>query len=218
MNHTQWHAYAENSWNATSAADKGEHYIIRSQENFYLPTRANSGYQTVMASSENPEKSLSLLDLMFTAKGKDLYRMLVYGLEDQHYKVVGEERIEPIGYTGSQAGGSAPYGLAKWQVGNTANAFETISDPEGWNDYVFNDWNKNAVPSVFTGIEIDVEPIQSKLDQINAVVGEYIDQLTSGAMTNWEATWEEATKKLDAAGNKECIEYLQKAVDEALGQ
>ena len=218
MNHTQWHAYAENAWNIANADEKGEHYIIRNQDNFYLPESANSGYQTVMAVSEYPEKALSLLDLMFTEKGKDLYRMLVYGLEDQHYKMIGEDRIEPIGYTGTQGTSDAPYGLAKWMVGNTANAFETKADPEGWNDYVFNDWNKNAVPSVFAGVSIDVEPIQSKLDQINAVVSEYIDQLTSGAMTNWEATWEEATKKLEIAGNQECIDYLQKAVDEALGQ
>ena len=211
--HSQYHKYAEESLSKTS--DKPV-TLVQSENHFYIPTSANAGGNGITATSKNPEKALSFLNLMCSSKGKDLYRMLVYGIENKNYKKISEDRIEPIGYTGSQGSADAPYGLWKWTMGNTANSFESTSDPEGWNDYVFNDWNKNAVPSPIAGIYIDTTPIETELSQCNSVCGEFIDQLTSGAMTDWKATYEEAMRKLEIAGNKKVKEYIQKCVDDFL--
>ena len=210
--HEQWHNYAENALNAK--ADEPVK-LIRSAENFHIGTAPNAGGNGVTTVCKNPEKALTFLNLMYSSKGKDLYRLITYGIEGEHYKKLSEDRIEPIGYVGS-AGSDAPYGLTKWLMGNTANSFETTTDPEGWNDYVFNDWNVNAIPSPVAGIYIDMSPIDTEYTQCSSVTGEFIDQLTSGAMTDWKATYDEAMKKLKIAGNDKVKEYLQKCVDDFL--
>ncbi len=213
INHQQWHKYAEEAFNQ-SRQPGNECKLLRSEKNFHLPNGSTAGGNGVYLRSKNPEKALSFLDLMYTEKGNDLYNLLVWGIEGQHYTKVTEQRIQPIGYESSQPGSSAPYGLQKWLCGNTANSYETVYDKEGWNDYVFNDWNANAMPSPITGIYVDIEPIKMELGLCNGVVGEYIDQLTSGALEDWEATYAEAMKKLEVAGNKKVTEYLQGIVDE----
>lgn len=209
--HEQWHKYSENSLTMKSKEPIKQ---VRSAENFHVGIAANAGGNGVTQVSKNPEEAVTLLNLMYSSKGKDLYRLIVYGIEGKHYKKISEDRMEPIGYEGSQAGSDAPYGITKWLMGNTANAFEAPTDPEGWNDYVFNDWNINAIPSPVSGIYINTESIDTKLTQCNNVCSEYIDQLTSGAMTDWTFTYKEAMNKLKIAGNDEVKAYLQKCVDE----
>ena len=183
-------------------------------ESYYVQNAANGGGNAIGAECEHPEVAMQFLELMYTEKGKDLYRMLVYGLEGEHYTKVTEDRIEPIGYTGTQGNSDAPYGLYKWLCGNTANAFETVSQPEGWNDYVFNELNANAIPARLAGIAIDTEEISAKVSQINAVIGEFANQLTSGALPDWEKTYDEFMNKLKAAGSEEVIAEIQRQVDE----
>ena len=215
MNHAQWHEYANIATNKTKTPDE-EVVIMRSAKNFYLPNTSTSGGNAIMKTSKNPEKALQFLELMYTSKGKDLYRMVTYGLEGEHYTKISEDRMEPIGYTGSQGDLNSPYGLSKWLVGNTANAFEAPTDPEGWNDYVFNDWNANAIPSKLTGITIDTDPIDVEYGQVSGVVSEFQNQLTSGALKDWEATYEEAMRKLDLAGEEKVRAEIQRQVDEYL--
>ncbi len=209
--HTQYHKYAEEMLNKNNKKDI---VLFRSSKNFYLPSYSTSGGNAVFSTSENKEKAVEFLNLMYTKKGSSLYRLLVYGIEDVHYKKVSENKIEPIGYTGTQATQKAPYGLWKWIVGNTANAFETVTDPDGWNDYVFNDWNKNAVPSAIAGIYIDKTPIEVELSQCSAVSGEYLNLLTGGAASDWKKVYNEAMKNLELAGNDKVKAYLQKIIDE----
>lgn len=209
--HEQWHQYSENALTKKATEPVKQ---VRSAENFHVGITSNAGGNGVTQICKNPEKAVTFLNLMYSSKGKDLYRLLTYGIEGEHYTKVNDNRITPIGYEGSQAGSDAPYGLTKWLMGNTANSFEAPTDPEGWNDYVFNDWNVNAIPSPVSGIYIDTTEIETELTQCNNVTGEYIDQLTSGAMTDWTVTYKEAMNKLKIAGNDKVKAYLQKCVDE----
>ncbi len=213
INHRQYHKYAEEVINKSN---KNEILLFRSSKNFYLPSYSTSGGNAIFSSCENPKKAMELLNLMYTKKGKDLYRLLVYGIENEHYKKTDGNKIEPIGYTGTQGTATAPYGLWKWIVGNTSNAYETVSDPEGWNDYVFNDWNKNAMPSAIAGIYIDKTPIEVELSQCGAICAEYLNLLTGGASADWEIVYKEAMEKLKIAGNDKVKAYLQSVIDEYL--
>ncbi len=193
-----------------------EVFVNQPTEFYYIPNDANAGGNAISAECKHPETAMKLLELMNTEKGKDLYRLLVYGIEGEHYKKVTEDRIEPIGYEGSQASDSSPYGLYKWLCGNTENAFETIYDPEGWNDYVFNDLNANAKKSRLAGFHLNTEKVDSKIKQTSAVIGEYVNQLTSGALPDWKKTYAEFEEKLKVAGNDEVIAEIQRQVDEFL--
>lgn len=209
----QYHKYSEDNYNKTK--DK-QVKMVQSSENFTLAITTNVG-NAISALSKNPEHTFKLMDLMYTEKGKDLYRMLVYGLEGEHYKKITDDRIEPIGYVGS-ATSDSPYGLAKWSIGNTANAFELNTEPEGWNDYVFNDWNVNAVKSDIMGISFDLSSIESELAQCNAINSEYVDQLVSGALEDFDKTYNEAMEKLEIAGCEKVKAELQRQIDEYIAK
>lgn len=218
MNHEQWHKYMNAAKEKAAKTPEATKIVMRSQKNFYLPNTSTSGGNAIMKTSKNPEQALRFLELMYTKKGTDLYRMITYGFEGEHYTKINENRIEPIGYTGSQGNMNSPYGLWKWIIGNTANAFEAPNDPEGWNDYVFNDWNANAIPSKLTGFTLDTTAIDTEYGQVNGVVSEFQNQLTSGALENWEATYEEAMRKLDLAGEEKVRAEIQRQVDEFLAK
>jgi len=215
IRHNQYHKYAEEMFNKTSP---NEIILFRSSKNFYLPIYSTAGGNAVFSTSQNKELAVKFLNLMYTKKGSPLYRLLVYGIEDKHYKKITENRIEPIGYSGTQGTEKAPYGLWKWIVGNTANAYETVTDPEGWNDYVFCDWNANAIPSAISGIYIDKTPIEVELSQCSAVNDDYLNLLTGGAVSDWEKVYNEAMEKLKLAGNEKVKKYLQSVIDDYTGQ
>lgn len=210
-----WYTSIEKDTEEKLEAKYGFDIIVnRPYENYYILNTANAGGNAISADCEHPEVAMQFLELMYTEKGKDLYRMLVYGLEGEHYTKVSEDRIEPIGYEGTQGTSDSPYGLYKWLCGNTANAFETVSQPEGWNDYVFNELNANAIPGRLAGFSLDTEKIDIAMKQVNAVIGEYAGQLTSGALPDWEKTYEEFMEKLKVAGSEAVIAEIQRQVDE----
>ena len=61
---------------------------------------------------------MQLIGLMNTEKGKDLYNLLVFGIEGEHYTKVNDKEIQPIGYT-SQPTSESPYGQYRFAIGNT---------------------------------------------------------------------------------------------------
>lgn len=192
--------------------------FVQSEPNYHIQLSAAAGGNAVVSTCENPQRALSLLNIMNSSKGKDLYQLLVYGEKDKNYKLLDNGRIEPIGYTNSQGDSNAPYGIFKWIVGNTANAFETIYDPEGWNDYVFNDWNKNAEVPELVGFKFDASGLETEMGQLQTIYSDYIDQVTYGALKDCDATYKEFIGKMKAAGIDKVVSEMQKQVDEFLAK
>lgn len=210
---TQCHKGAEEAYENNNNFDIK---LFQHTEKFHIPASSGSGGNAILASCENPEKAIKFLELMYSEKGKDLYRLITYGFEGRHYTIDSQNRMEPIGYTGTQGTANSPYGLPKWIVGNTANAFETIYDPVGWNDYVFNDWNVNATKSKIIGFTFDNSGVEKEIMQTTTVREEYLDQLASGALGDWKSTYEEYSQKLKVAGNDKVIAEYQRQIDEFL--
>lgn len=188
--------------------------VIPLQNYFYIPSTASAGGTAISSNCKHPNEAIKFMELMNTDKGKDLYRLLVFGIEGKHYKKISDDRAETIGYVG-QAGSTAPYGMLKWIIGNTRLAFETQTEFEGWNDYVFHEINEEGVKSKLMGFTPDIDPIKAKYSQVLTVKGEYAS-LGSGAIENYEQTYKEYMNKLEIAGNREIIDELQKQIDEFL--
>ncbi|MBD2843867.1 ABC transporter substrate-binding protein [Paenibacillus sp. IB182496] len=179
----------------------------------YTVSSSASGTNMVIPStSEHPERAIQLLELMNTEKGKELYRMLVWGLEGEHYEVVGENKIQTLDYEGAPDSNSN-YGLDKWAVGNTLHGFETQVDPEGYLDYV-KEVHEKAVRAPLYGFQMNPEPVRTEIAQIAAVIGEYHEVLRSGGVRNGDQYYEEFLDKLRAAGSERLIEEAQKQIDE----
>ncbi len=192
--------------------------IVESESDFYIGIRANAGGNAILASSEYPQEALKFLNMMYTQQGKDMYRLLVFGIEGQHYTMQegSDIRIDPIGYVGNPGAADAPYGLNKWIVGNCALAFESPTEAEGWLDYVFNEWNPSCKPSKLAGFVLDDEEFAAENAQISAITNEYLDMLASGSLSDYEAKYKECFEKLEIAGLDKVRAAMQKQVDDYL--
>jgi putative aldouronate transport system substrate-binding protein len=175
---------------------------------------------TATAISKNckdDEKAIKLLQLMNTPEGKELYNMLVYGIEGEHYSKVSDNKIEVFegpGGTKNKSTTAMKYGLTKWVVGNTFNSYETQSDTPGWSEYVKNELDGKAKKSPISGFLFNTDPVKTELAQIDAIGKEYVDVLASGAMENYEETFKIFLEKLKIAGSEKVLAEVQKQLDE----
>ena len=182
---------------------------------YYVGRTWAAGGNAVSAFCEHPEDALNLLQLMATTEGKELYNMLVYGIEGVHYEKTGDNTIKTFDYDGTQAGSGARYGTWKWEMGNAFNAYLNQGSVEGANEMelAINE-NPDNVVSLLIGFVPDLTEIQSKLDQINAVDGEFYNGLrfgTSGA--KFDEYFADYVEKLKVAGLDEVMENLQEQLD-----
>lgn len=194
-----------------------EFYSIYIESHPIIPTRNSAGSLAISVGSKNKSEAARVINLMNTKKGKDLYNLLVYGIEGIHYNKVSEDRIETIGYT-RQGTSSSPYGLWKWIVGNTKNAYETQADKEGYKDFMFNDFNEgeDTVQSPCLGFKADTTLLETDISQMNTIIKEYSDPLSFGVSEDYEAVYNEYMAKLKSCNGEKVRDEIQKQLDEFL--
>lgn len=202
---------------ASESKSKGFPIDVIAMEEFYKISNLQSATSaTIPRTAQNPDRAMQLLELLHTGKGKDLYNLLVFGLEGEHYKKVSNDRIETIGYSGFGTADSK-YGLWKWAVGNTFNANETQTDIEGYNKLV-ESVHEKAIVSSLIGFKPNTDNVQTELAQIRAVAKEFHNSLITGAVANHEKVYTEFMDKLEKAGSKKVEAELQKQVDAFLAK
>ncbi|OCT11082.1 hypothetical protein A8709_05140 [Paenibacillus pectinilyticus] len=182
--------------------------VVNMDKNFTISVLDSSSSTAIARTSKNPERAMQLIDLMNTKKGKDLYNLLVYGIEGQHYKKVGDNRIEVINGPDNKP----KYGLGKFVVGNQFNAWETTADSPGINDWVEKEANGKAIIHPIVGFKPNISNIKNELAQIAAISKEYT-VLELGAMENWEQLYNDMITKMRTAGSEKVKAELQKQVD-----
>ncbi len=157
----------------------------------------------VNAFSENPEKSVELIELLNT--DKELYNLLCYGIEGKHYNKVGENRIEQIPDSGYSPNVS-------WMFGNNFNAYLLPSQEDGvWEETI--ELNNNSKVSRIMGFDFDSSPVKNEMAQCSTVLDEYLPSLVTGAV-DYETVLPEFYDKLKMAGSETIIAEKQKQLDE----
>lgn len=173
-----------------------------------LPTTASSA-TVIPRTAENPERAMMLIDLMNTSKGKELNNIIVYGIEGVHYTKIADNRVE-LPPTSERTYG----GFSIFTPGNQFSVYETSAQMEGFNDYIAG-IQENAVVSPLVGFVADMNEINTRFAQLNAIIGEY-QGLNLGAIPNHEQVYNEFIQKLHNAGSEEVRVELQRQVDEFL--
>ena len=183
--------------------------------NYFMQNSWGAGGNGVTASCGNPEEALKFIEALTTEKGKEIYNLIVYGIEGVHYEKVDENHIKTLEYDQSQGGIDTSYAAMKWIIGNTTNAYLNQGCSESDNE-IANEINNNPdnIISPIMGFRIDTAPIATELEQIAAVEKEYKDTLMTGAMgSKWESTYNEFIEKLEIAGLDKVMIELQAQVD-----
>lgn len=205
-------------WRADTISKDGTEFItIPFRDYYFIDSKNAAGGTAISASSKHPKEAMQVINLLQT--NKELYNLLVYGIEGRHYTKTGEETIETP--YGEQGNSSDDYGIYKWIIGNTELAYVTQAQPnaEEYKKWVFQDVNKSEHRSRFIGLTIDTEKIADNISQLTAIKGEYMKTLASGALGDeWEAYYNEWMDKANAAGMQEVKAEIQKQVDEFLNE
>lgn len=191
-------------------------YLVYAGGTPFVPPVNYAGSNGISANCEHPDKAIKLLELMNTEKGKELYNLLVYGIEGTHYKKIADDKIEIADGAGQSSGNT--YGLAKWIVGNTKYAYLTSGQPDNYKEIVFDKLNQGETTrySEFIGFSPDLSKYEAKISQMNAVIKEFYNPLCYGALENWENSYNELVQKLKACQSDDICAELQKQVDEFL--
>ncbi|MCK0473670.1 ABC transporter substrate-binding protein [Halalkalibacter sp. APA_J-10(15)] len=185
-------------------------------ENYYIAQLIHSSNTVIPNSAENPERAMQLIELMHTEKGEELFNFLLWGIEGEHYEVVGENRIETIGYAGefpANPGSEADYGLTHYFTGNTLLAWETQANPE-------NHWAKlqelheNAWTSSLIGFKPNLEEVRTEYAQIQTIYEEYFQTLLYGVSADYEDLLERMIESMNQSGAQTIMDELQRQVDE----
>jgi putative aldouronate transport system substrate-binding protein len=207
----------ESEIKSSEAAGSSAYVNIPFDNSHYIPYAASATNMAISANSKNPERAIQLIELMNTKEGKDLYNLMVYGIEGKHYKKINDNEIEPIGYS-SQPKADSPYGQYKWAIGNIFNGYEIYMKDKPVtlkNDFI-KQLNAKAAPSKMKGFTLDTNPIKTELAQVNAVIGEYKTTLNSGAAPDAEALYQKFVDKLIKAGDDKIVAEIQRQINEWL--
>ncbi|MBR1970582.1 MAG: DUF3502 domain-containing protein, partial [Clostridia bacterium] len=182
-------------------------------DRFIVSHNRPSTNTAIAKTCENPEKAMEFLNLMNSTKGKDLFNLLVFGFEGEHYKKIDDTKIEWL--LESQPGTSSDmaYGFSAWALGNTFNAYTTQYEVDGWNDYILNEVNANAIVSPLAGFSLDRQPIKLELAQYDAIFNEYV-YLDLGATPNYKELIKERNEKMKKAGSDKILKETQRQIDE----
>jgi putative aldouronate transport system substrate-binding protein len=152
--------------------------------------------------SENKERAMMLIELMNT--DKELYNLMVYGIEGTHYKKVGENRIEPIP--------DAKYKNNAWELGCQFNAYLLPGQVDDvWE--VTKKGNAEAKKPPMHGFTFDKNNLKTEQANITALTKEN-KAIFYGLIDNYEAKLLELRDKLVKAGMTKYKEEAQRQIDE----
>ena len=166
----------------------------------------DSGVSTVTAissTSSHPEEAMKFLNLMYT--NEELFNMLLFGLEGQHYTKAGPNRVDLI------EGSKYFYGGQAWAFGNQLLAWYVPGQEDGtWEET--QSILDSAEVSVVRGFYFDPESVQSEIAQLDAVGKEFERQdYVTDDLETWKSDY---INKLKAAGIEKVIAEFQRQVDE----
>lgn len=155
---------------------------------------------SVSNTSKNPERAIMLLELVNT--DKELYNLLVHGIEGIHYKKLDGNYYEPIPDT--------KYKASNWIIGNTFNGYLEKGSPEDLNEQAI-ELNETAWVSQKQGFRFDSSPVQAEMANISTVKKEFEPFLRGAADPDeYLPKFREALK---SAGIDRVIEEQQKQLD-----
>jgi len=186
--------------------------VVPYYEKDYIGYVNSAGGTSLMANCADPKKAMQVLNLLQT--DKELYNLLVFGIEGTHYEKTGEDSIK-TSYN-LQGSSTDAYGIYKWIVGNTQLAYNCPSEPDEYKKWVFEESNMSDFRSPLIGFYLDNSNSADYITQTNYVNDKYFEPLLAGVHSDWEATYKEFEKELNAVGNNEILKDFQEQVDNFL--
>lgn len=160
----------------------------------------------IAKNSENPEKAMQFLNLMYS--DKDIVNLLDWGIEGKHYVKVKDNVID---YPEGVNAGNVGYSGMGWLFGNQFLSYIFNGDDEQlWEK--MKQFNDGAIKSKALGFTFDSSPVKTEFAAVSNVLDQYQAALENGALDP-DKTLPEFIGKLKDAGIDKIIAEKQKQLD-----
>ena len=160
----------------------------------------------ISRTSENAERGLMLINLIHS--NQDLFRLMTYGFEGDHYTLNDEGRLERVEGSGYNIRFDWPFGDA------ITDGFRPASEDPAFLDNHFAAL-EIGVPSPLLGFNLDITPIESEIAQLQAITDQFGPQLNTGA-GNPDDVLPNFLEQREASGVQNVIDEVQSQIDEWL--
>ena len=153
------------------------------------------GFSTGMGipyTSKNPERAMMLINLLNSTKGQEIFRLLAYGIEGEHYTANEDGTVTFANPTGRE-GADSTYGLSDWAIGTNLNKMG--KDLEIVKKQIA--LAETAVKNPLSGFTFDKSAVQDQFDNCTSFVG---NNLFAMVMDDWQARPDTAPDASHCAG------------------
>ena len=198
----QGYPHADADWSTSSG------YPVVSSQFFgpaYSTKTIQGSFNVISAGSKHIEESLKVLELVNT--DSYLRNLLASGIEDTHYKKVGENSIEML---------NDGYQVPAYSQGTFFNMYTVAPAPETkWTD--LQKQQEDAFSSPALGFTFNTEPVQNQVAACNTIQTKYMASLITGSV-NPEEVVPKMLQELNNAGYQDIIKEAQEQLNAYLGK
>lgn len=198
---------------------------IPTQPYNYIQNTWGAGGNGISSTCKHPKEACAFIEALTTGTelGKEIYNTMVFGLEGDHYTrdENDPDRITTLEYDGSQGGSDTSYAGLKWILGNSFYAYKNQAVADGQFERI-KEMNEapDTVSSSIIGFSVSTANVQTEIDQLNAVIGEYSGSLYSGTLgeAGWDAYYKDFMEKAEKVGLSKIKEEFQSQLDAWLAE
>ena len=201
--------YIDTAEIASKAADT-DISVIRVQNDGQL-TKGTATSVAFPYCADEPERAMMVLNALYTVP--ELYQLLIYGIEGEHWTDNGDGTVTQLGGTTAEDS----YGLWNWSIGTCVNSLVTQNDTPGYYEKM-REAEETAYVSTMS-FSCDYSSIEAIRTAIKAIDAEYKDIIYYGyAGDDWESVLDEWIAERKAAGIDEYIAERQRQLDAYLAE
>lgn len=183
----------------------GTEFIVKRTAPTYVdPTQVRPTMNAISKTSPNPERAMMFLELMNT--DKELYNLLVHGIEGEHYTKLDGGNIEPTKDT--------KYGVLNWVMGSVFNEYLLKGDAPDKLEVTKKEMEE-AKQTPITGFTPNTDNFKTELAQLTNVSTEYNEILSYG-IVDTDTALAKYSEKLKKAGIDKVKDEVKKQLDEWL--
>ena len=160
--------------------------------------------------ADEPERAMMVLNALFTQP--ELYRLLIYGIEGEHYTLNDDGTYVWAENCGINADNN--YGLPASFIGTSFNTFLGPNDiADKWEKVA--EMDRTARTNPLANFIFDTSPVEGVVTALNAIDGQYSEILRKGYMGDkWEETLDQWIAERKMAGVDDLVNEYQKQLDE----
>ncbi|CAH1055503.1 extracellular solute-binding protein [Paenibacillus pseudetheri] len=174
--------------------------------NYVLPTLPSSNAMAVPKSSENPERTLMVLDKL--RNDPVYFDLMTYGIEGKHWAKGKDAKTIVIPAPGVDLNVTPRFDIASWGWRYEPNM---LKEEGGWDglDKLKEEFKPISKPDIFGPIYMDYDPVKTELAAVNQVFEQYGKPLMLGLIPDVDAALKTYRDKLKSAGIEKLLTYVK---------